>query len=180
MESNSLTNNLGHCQVQFSNLESFSILSSFYLLLYQSYSDHHPASSIQSSCNAPSFQFICPSKMYVPPHNLEFHIVDYYLSLEKISLIVEKQPILLILNNLRVGPFNFCTHRLDSLLHFFTYNIESLSLNFLFSFQPSSMFFLNIFFLSKMFTKSNLYKVPSTFYLTIASTKAPFVYLEFC
>ena len=88
--------------------------------------------------------------MYVLPQNLQFHIGDfllYYLSLEKISLTVEKRPILLILNNLRVRPFKFCTHRLYSLLNFFTYNIESLSLNVLFSFQPGCMFLLNIFFL---------------------------------
>ena len=67
--------------------------------------------------------------------------------MEKLSLIVDKHPILLILVNSRVEVFNFFTHSLDSLLHFFPYNVELFSLNVVFSFQPIIMFLLNISFL---------------------------------
>ena len=89
--------------------------------------------------------------MSVPPQNLEFRIGDFLLHCliveKKSSLIVDKHPVLLILVNSRVEPFNFCTHNLDSSLHSFPYNVESLSLNILSSFQSIIMFILNISFL---------------------------------
>ena len=88
--------------------------------------------------------------MSVPPQNLEFRIGDFLLHclvIEKSSLIADKHPILLVMVNSRVEPFNFSTHSLDSLLHFFPYNVESLSSNIASSFQPIFMFLLNIFLL---------------------------------
>ena len=76
-------------------------------------------------------------------------------SLKKSSLIVDKNPFLLILVNSRVEPFSFCTNSLDSLLLFFPYKILSLFFRMLcFLSSLSLCFFLIFIFSSKMFTKT--------------------------
>ena len=153
MESNSVTNNLRHCQDQeLSNLTSFFIISLFYLVISILFWPSSCSNSLISFSHLASLwcsilsphtplQNVCTSTEF-SIFKMKFHNGDfllYYLIVEKI--------ILLILVNSRVELFNFCTHSLDLLLHFFPYNIESLSSNIVFSFQPISMFLSNSSFL---------------------------------
>ena len=103
-----------------------------------------------------------PFTPYTPPKCLCLHRISNFAlaifffivySLKKLSFIVDKYPIRLILVNSSAEQLNFFTHGLDSLLHFFPCNVEPLSSNNLLS-SLSLCFFLIFLFSSKLFTKS--------------------------
>ena len=89
--------------------------------------------------------------MFAIPQNLESGIGVfrlYYLIIEKLPLVVDKHPVLLILPYLRLTPFNFCTYShgfmlrsplvMSSLIFRVLYFFTSLSLRFFQKFPFSS------------------------------------------